>query len=115
MQALQAEESSEHWKVEWLSLELKPRLALVEVVLLAGPELDRGLRSGRVDRRWGVDRRRRGRTGWSAVWVQRIRPGAHLGAVAEPVAVGVKPLRIRSRPVCLDPVAEPIVIGIGMP
>jgi hypothetical protein len=39
MQALQAPESSEHWKVEPLSLELKSRLVLVAVVVPEGPEL----------------------------------------------------------------------------
>jgi hypothetical protein len=38
-QATHDAESSLHWKVERLSLELKPRLALVEVVVPAGPEL----------------------------------------------------------------------------
>jgi hypothetical protein len=39
VQELQEPKSSLHWKLEPLSLELKPRLALVEVVVVAGPEL----------------------------------------------------------------------------
>jgi hypothetical protein len=39
VQPAQDPESSEHWKVEPLSLELKSRLALVEAVVPAGPEL----------------------------------------------------------------------------
>jgi hypothetical protein len=39
VQLPQDPESREHWKVEPLSLELKPRLALVKVVVPEGPEL----------------------------------------------------------------------------
>jgi hypothetical protein len=39
VQLLAASASSQHWKVEPFSFELKPKLALVEVVVLAGPEL----------------------------------------------------------------------------
>jgi hypothetical protein len=39
VQLFGAPESSEHWKVEPLSLELKPKLALVDSVVLKGPEL----------------------------------------------------------------------------
>jgi hypothetical protein len=39
VQELQEPKSSLHWKLEPLSLELKPRLALVEVVVVAGPEV----------------------------------------------------------------------------
>ena len=39
MQLLAGAASSEHWMVEPLSLELKPRRALVDVVELGGPEL----------------------------------------------------------------------------
>jgi hypothetical protein len=38
VQEPQVPESSEHWKVDPLSLELKPKLAAVEVVVPDGPE-----------------------------------------------------------------------------
>jgi hypothetical protein len=39
VQVLQAEESSEHWNVDPASLEEKPKLAEVELVVPDGPEV----------------------------------------------------------------------------
>jgi hypothetical protein len=39
VQLLAGAESSEHWKAEPLSLELKLKLAFLELVVLPGPEL----------------------------------------------------------------------------
>jgi len=39
VQAAKAAPSSEHWKVEGLSLDVKPKLALVELLGLVGLEL----------------------------------------------------------------------------